>query len=103
MTKPAGWTLGDTSSPTQVAERSDIPSAAHGMTARLAADGELRIDFPDARAYAVSIVDMHGRIALAQSARANVMLNARMLDAGVYVVRATRPGIVLTCAFTLAK
>jgi hypothetical protein len=103
MTKPAGWTLGDTAGPTPVAERGGMATAVHGLTVRLTAAGELRIDFPDARAYAVSIVDMRGRTALAQSAQANAMLNARMLDAGVYLVRATRPGMALTSAFTVAK
>ena len=103
MTKPAGWTLGDTAGPTPVAERGGMAAAAHGMTARLAAGGELRIDFPDARTYAVSIVDMRGRTALAQSAHANVMLNAQALNAGVYLVRASRPGMALTSAFSVAK
>ena len=103
MTKPAGWTLGDTAGPTPVAERGSMAAAAQSMMVRLTAAGELRIDFPDARAYAVSIVDMRGRTALAQSANANVQLSARTLDAGVYVVRASRPGIVLASTITLAK
>jgi hypothetical protein len=103
MTKPAGWTIGDTASPTQVAERGGIPVMTRGMTARLTAAGELRIDFPDAGPYAVSIIDMRGRTVLVQSAHASVMLNSRTPDAGVYMVRASRPGSMLASTVTLAK
>jgi hypothetical protein len=104
MTKPAGWTPGDTSDPTSAFERSGMFGSSHYiLTTRHSAAGQVRIDLPDGRPYAVSIIDMRGRTVLAQSAHASVMIHAETLDAGIYLVRAARPGLVLTSKFNVAQ
>jgi hypothetical protein len=103
MTKPAGWTLGDTGAITRVDERGGMAESAHGITVLLTAASELYVGFPDAQPYAVAIVDMRGRTVGARSARARAVFDAHMLHAGLYVIRASRPGSLLTSTFTVVK
>jgi len=88
MSKPSGWSLGDTSLvPTSIGYRSGRNAAAT-LTAAITSAGILSVSLPDGRAYAVSITDMSGKVLAVRYVRGVERATFSGVPRGACVVRA---------------
>jgi hypothetical protein len=105
MTKPSGWVRGDTAI-NSVASRGIAAGPATGrdrLTMHDLRGVGITIDLPDQAHYRISIIDMQGRMAFARSAQTRLSIDPGTLNAGGYLVRASRPGHSYLGSFVLEQ
>jgi len=103
MSKPSGWTLGDTSlTPTLVLYRGEKAEPAK-LAATVIAAGVVSVSLPDRGNYIVSISDISGKILAVRNSQGKAEIRIGGLSQGACVVRAQSARATLSARIAFAR